>query len=39
MRSRAFEDLHLGEQEVRILHHHRTLDEYIERGRAAGGRV
>ena len=39
MNSRAFEDLHLGEQEVRILHHHRTLDEYIERGRSAGGRV
>lgn len=32
MRSRAFEDLHLGRQEVRILHHHATLDEYLARG-------
>jgi phenylpropionate dioxygenase-like ring-hydroxylating dioxygenase large terminal subunit len=40
MRSRAFEDLHLGEQEVRILHHHAVLMDYIERGktRAAAGR-
>lgn len=37
MNSRAFEDLHLGEQEVRIIHHHRTLDQYIERGQAADG--
>ena len=41
MRSRAFENLHLGQQEVRILHHHRTLDEYISKGQArvaaAGG--
>jgi hypothetical protein len=42
MRSAAFQDLHLGRQEVRILHHHKTLEDYIERGqageRAAGGR-
>jgi len=36
MNSRAFEDLHLGEQEIRILHHHRTLDEYIARGAENG---
>ncbi len=29
MRSRAFEALHLGEQEIRILHHHDTLMRYI----------
>ena len=29
MRSAAFESLHLGKQEVRILHHHRTLEEYL----------
>jgi phenylpropionate dioxygenase-like ring-hydroxylating dioxygenase large terminal subunit len=34
MRSGAFRDLHLGQQEVRILHHHRTLEGYLERGRA-----
>jgi len=34
MRSRAFENLHLGTQEVRILHFHRTLEQYLERGRA-----
>ena len=38
MRSRAFENLHLGTQEVRILHFHKTLEEYLERGRA-GRRV
>ena len=38
MRSRAFEDLHLGRQEVRILHHHRTLEGYLERGRMEAGR-
>jgi hypothetical protein len=31
MRSRAFESLHLGRQEVRILHHHKTLDRYLGR--------
>ena len=34
MRSRAFEDLHLGSQEIRILHHHKTLEGYLERGEA-----
>jgi len=37
MRSAAFRDLHLGTQEVRILHHHKTLDGYIARGRQAAG--
>ena len=32
MRSRAFLDLHLGEHEIRILHHHKTLEGYLERG-------
>ncbi len=32
MRSGAFQDLHLGMQEVRILHHHRTLEGYLEAG-------
>ena len=30
MNSSAFENLHLGSQEVRILHHHDTLMRYIE---------
>ena len=30
MRSAAFESLHLGTQEVRILHHHDTLMKYLE---------
>ena len=34
MRSRAFESLHLGTQEVRILHFHKTLEDYLARGRA-----
>jgi len=34
MRSGAFRDLHLGRQEIRILHHHRTLEGYLERGQA-----
>jgi phenylpropionate dioxygenase-like ring-hydroxylating dioxygenase large terminal subunit len=34
MRSAAFRDLHLGTQEVRILHHHKTLQDYIARGQA-----
>jgi phenylpropionate dioxygenase-like ring-hydroxylating dioxygenase large terminal subunit len=29
MRSRAFESLHLGEQEIRILHFHDTLMHYV----------
>jgi phenylpropionate dioxygenase-like ring-hydroxylating dioxygenase large terminal subunit len=29
MRSRAFESLHLGEQEVRIRHFHRVLEGYV----------
>lgn len=29
MRSRAFESLHLGDQEIRIRHFHRTLDGYV----------
>jgi hypothetical protein len=33
MRSRAFEDLHLGRQEARILHHQKTLENYIDSGR------
>ncbi len=33
MRSRAFENLHLGTQEVRILHFHKTLEDYLQRGR------
>jgi hypothetical protein len=31
MSSAAFEALHLGTQEVRILHHHDTLMKYLER--------
>jgi phenylpropionate dioxygenase-like ring-hydroxylating dioxygenase large terminal subunit len=31
MRSRAFESLHLGDQEVRIRHFHHTLEEYLSR--------
>jgi phenylpropionate dioxygenase-like ring-hydroxylating dioxygenase large terminal subunit len=31
MRSRAFESLHLGRQEVRILHFHDTLMRYLDR--------
>jgi hypothetical protein len=31
MRSAAFQSLHLGEQEVRIRHFHRTLEQYLER--------
>lgn len=31
MRSRAFEGLHLGDQEIRIRHFHRTLEEYLGR--------
>jgi phenylpropionate dioxygenase-like ring-hydroxylating dioxygenase large terminal subunit len=31
MRSRAFESLHLGDQEIRIRHFHRTLEEYLGR--------
>jgi phenylpropionate dioxygenase-like ring-hydroxylating dioxygenase large terminal subunit len=31
MRSRAFESLHLGDQEIRIRHFHRTLEEYLDR--------
>ncbi|MEM7410543.1 MAG: aromatic ring-hydroxylating dioxygenase subunit alpha [Myxococcota bacterium] len=30
MRSKAFESLHLGEQEIRIRHFHRTLERYLE---------
>jgi phenylpropionate dioxygenase-like ring-hydroxylating dioxygenase large terminal subunit len=37
MQSAAFRDLHLCEQEVRILHHHKTLEGYLERGRVAQG--
>ncbi|MBJ22659.1 MAG: aromatic ring-hydroxylating dioxygenase subunit alpha [bacterium] len=33
MHSGAFQDLHLGSQEVRILHHHKVLEEYLEAGR------
>jgi phenylpropionate dioxygenase-like ring-hydroxylating dioxygenase large terminal subunit len=32
MRSRAFEALHLGRQEIRILHFHDTLMRYVEGG-------
>ncbi|MFO0689092.1 MAG: aromatic ring-hydroxylating dioxygenase subunit alpha [Myxococcota bacterium] len=35
MNSAAFQDLHLCTQEVRILHFHKTLEDYLERGRAA----
>ena len=31
MRSRAFEGLHLGDQEIRIRHFHRTLEQYLSR--------
>jgi phenylpropionate dioxygenase-like ring-hydroxylating dioxygenase large terminal subunit len=34
LQSGAFRSLVFGEQEVRILHHHKVLDGYIERGRA-----
>jgi phenylpropionate dioxygenase-like ring-hydroxylating dioxygenase large terminal subunit len=37
MQSAAFRDLHLCEQEVRILHHHKTLEGYLERGQVAQG--
>ena len=37
MRSDAFENLHLGTQEIRILHHHRTLEGYIQAGLAGDG--
>jgi len=33
MRSAAFRNLHLGEQEVRIRHFHRTLESYLQEGR------
>ncbi len=32
MRSAAFEALHLSKQEVRILHHHDVLMQYLEKG-------
>jgi len=32
MRSAAFENLHLGDQEVRIRHFHRTLEQYLGNG-------
>ena len=32
MRSRAFESLHLGDQEIRIRHFHRVLEDYLARG-------
>jgi phenylpropionate dioxygenase-like ring-hydroxylating dioxygenase large terminal subunit len=31
MRSRAFESLHLGDQEIRIRHFHHTLETYVGR--------
>jgi hypothetical protein len=31
MRSGAFRGLHLGDQEVRIRHFHRTLEQYLAR--------
>jgi phenylpropionate dioxygenase-like ring-hydroxylating dioxygenase large terminal subunit len=37
LRSRAFENLHLGAQEIRILHHHKTLEGYIEAGTRESG--
>ena len=33
MQSAAFEHLHLGSQEVRILHHQKTIEDYIALGR------
>lgn len=33
LRSRGFEALQLGSQEIRILHHQKTLEDYLERGR------
>jgi len=38
MRSGAFRNLHLGTQEVRILHHHKTLEQYLEKGLAKADR-
>jgi len=38
MRSGAFRNLHLGTQEVRILHHHKTLEQYLEKGLATADR-
>ena len=35
MQSAAFQHLHLGQQEIRILHHQDTLEGYIERGARA----
>ena len=37
MRSGAFKDLHLGSQEVRILHHHKTLEGYLAAGESGRG--
>ena len=35
MRSAAFRELHLGTQEVRILHFHETLMHYLDQGRSS----
>jgi hypothetical protein len=35
MRSAAFRELHLGTQEVRILHFHDTLMRYLDQGRGS----
>jgi phenylpropionate dioxygenase-like ring-hydroxylating dioxygenase large terminal subunit len=37
MRSGAFQHLHLGSQEVRILHHHKTLEGYLEASEPQAG--
>lgn len=39
MNSAAFQDLHLCTQEVRILHFHKTLEDYLERGRSERARA
>jgi phenylpropionate dioxygenase-like ring-hydroxylating dioxygenase large terminal subunit len=36
MNSSGFEGLHLGDQEIRIRHFHRTLDGYLEGGNGTG---
>ena len=37
MNSRGFSGLHLGSQEVRIRHFHRTLDDYLASNGASDG--
>jgi phenylpropionate dioxygenase-like ring-hydroxylating dioxygenase large terminal subunit len=36
MQSRGFRELRFGTQEIRILHHHKTLEGYLSRGEGPG---